>query len=130
MAIKNIKNEIAEILVNIEDQSQITNEMNSKLYEGLKPNIFHEMYENILVKYFSDFYKTISATKEFTKMIESILSHYYKIKNDFDMNSVLNLDNCVQQTFISRGSTAQDNTSLITAITSDNILQKNDLNNL
>ncbi len=128
MTLKNIKNEIADLLANIEDQSQITNEINSKLYETLKPNLFHEMYENILMKYFSDFYKSISATKEFTNMIESILSYYYRIKNDFDINSILNLGGCVQQTFISKLSITEPD--IITAITSDNILQKHDLNNI
>jgi hypothetical protein len=129
IAIKNVKNEIGGIFENIEDASLITNEMNSKVFELMKSNIFNEMYENILVKYFSDFYKTISTTSEFTNVIELILLHYFKVKNDFDSNSIINIENYMQQTFISKVSSDNENQSLITAITSDNILQKNDTNN-
>lgn len=107
----------------------ITNEINSKLYDLMKPHLFNEMYENILVKYFSEFYKNISNTNEFTDKIKMILSNLFKVKNHFNSDSIINLENYMQQTFISRLTTDIDN-SLIAGITSDNILQKNDLNNI
>ena len=114
-----------------DNESRNNNETNSKLFELMKPHIFHEIYDNILLKYFNNFYKEMSVNKDFISHIELILSYFFKEKNNFVYSSVLNLENYTQQSFYSRMTLDNDVSPILSGITSENILQKSDqlLNN-
>lgn len=65
-----------------------TQEQNLKFSEFLKIGIFNDIYENILSRYFNDFYKSIFNDKNFLSSLEKILVHYFKINNQLlDPNS-------------------------------------------
>jgi len=59
-------------------------EQNIKFSEFLKIGTFNDIYENILSKYFNEFYKSIFREKEFLLSLEKILVHYFKINNKME----------------------------------------------
>lgn len=97
MSLKVLKNEIKEYFdkyeisvfgpINNLDFSVIgVQEQNTKFSEFLKLGLFNDIYENILSKYFNEFYKTIFTDKDFLGSLEKILVHYFKINNDLYEN--------------------------------------------
>jgi hypothetical protein len=102
--LKILKKDLQEIFDSNLDSSKYNNELNSKLFDLLKSNIFSDVYDNLLIKYFNDFYKTISKEKSFTEKLEMILQHLFKDKNNFNTNSLIDLESSLytQQTFYTR----------------------------
>lgn len=93
MALKILKNEIKEYFekyqINVFNSNEFefnfsainVQEQNAKFSEFFKLGIFNDIYENILTKYFNEFYKSIFTDKEFLGSLEKILVHYFKINN-------------------------------------------------
>ncbi len=88
--LKNLKIEIKEIIEKNKSEGSVND---TKLYECLKPNIFNEVFDNILIKHLQNFYKTINTNPSFTSRIENILLYYYKTKNKITYNSLIDLEN-------------------------------------
>jgi hypothetical protein len=109
--LKKLRKELKELVDKNSDNRQ-NNEVNSKLYDLLKPNVFSDIYENLLVKNFNNFYKTISKEKEFTDQIEMILQHVFKEKNSFKTDNLIDLESSLysQQTFYTRMTMPTDTT--------------------
>jgi hypothetical protein len=70
----------------------LTPDLNSKLFEYLKINMFNEVLDNISTKIINNTYKIYSTDKEFTSKIENILVHFFKVKNKFNYHSVIDLE--------------------------------------
>lgn len=87
---KNLKLEIKDIIEKNKSEGQVND---SKLYESLKPNIFNEIFDNILSKYLQNFYKTINTSPSFTSRIENLLLNHYKLKNKINYSSLIDLEN-------------------------------------
>jgi hypothetical protein len=123
--LKRLRNDLKELIDKNVDNKQ-TNDINAKLYDVLKPNIFSDIYDNILVKYFNSFYKTISKEKAFTDQIESILQHIYKQKNHINTDSLIDLESSLylQQTFYTRMTMPVDSMESVTIDTSPTALKK------
>jgi hypothetical protein len=96
--LKLLKNEVKELVDknnNSEEKSitgTSTNEFNMKLHDYLKPGVFNEIFENLISKYFQGFYKSINTNPKFINRIENILLYFYKIKNNMDYNTMVDLD--------------------------------------
>ncbi len=95
MSLKVLKNDIKEYFekhsiyyFNNSDDFDISfigvQEQNIKFTEFLKLGIFNDIYENILSKYFNEFYKNIFIDKDFLGSLEKILVHYFKINNKLE----------------------------------------------
>jgi hypothetical protein len=92
--LKSLKNEIKEYFGKYEmkifednwtsmDLSGIgQQEQNNKFNEFLKFGIFNDIYENILSKHLSDFYKSVILDKNFCESLEKILVHYFNVNNN------------------------------------------------
>lgn len=93
--LKALKVEVKEIIETVKSAEDISynNELNLKLHNYLKSNIFSEIFDNLLSKYFQNFYKSINTNPEFTSRIENILLHYFKIKSSMTTSSLIDLDN-------------------------------------
>lgn len=97
MSLKLLKNEIREYFDKYEigifnptndfDFSQISvQEQNIKFSEFLKLGAFNDIYENILSKYFNEFYKSVFNDTVFLGSLEKILLHYFKVNNQLEEN--------------------------------------------
>jgi hypothetical protein len=93
--LKALKLEVKEVMETVKSPEDISynNELNLKLHNFLKSNVFSEIFDNLLSKYFQNFYKTINTNPDFTSRIENILLHYFKIKNSVTTSSLIDLDN-------------------------------------
>lgn len=92
--LKSLKQEIKEIIDSIKCPNEINNntELNLKLHNLFKSNVFSEIFDNLLSKYFQNFYKCINTNPEFTSRIENILLYYFKLKNNMSPSSMIDLD--------------------------------------
>lgn len=92
--LKALKAEIKEIIENIKNTEDLNNnnELNLKLHNILKSNIFSEIFDNLLSKYFQNFYKAINTNPEFTSRLENILLFYFKSKNNITTSSLVDFE--------------------------------------
>jgi hypothetical protein len=92
--LKALKIELKEIIENIKNIEDLNNnnELNLKLHNFLKSNIFLEIFDNLISKYFQNFYKAINTNPEFTSRLENILLFYFKSKNNITTSSLLDFD--------------------------------------
>jgi len=65
---------------------------NSKFYELLRLDIFNDVYENIYKIINKFYFKFIILNTDFKERLENILINYWTKRNNFDEDSLLNLD--------------------------------------
>ena len=92
---------------------------NSRLYELLRIDLFNDIYENLFRIINKFYFKDIILNENFKDKLENILLCYWKLKNNFDEESLLALD-ITSSSPISIHSVLSRKTSLMSSISLDN----------